>query len=82
MANRQIAFGYEIVDGDIRIVEREVEIIRNVYALYIQGLSLVEIANRLNVLPISYANDGRAWDKHMVKRMLENHKYRGIRDTL
>lgn len=77
MAYRQIAFGYEIVYGDIKIVEREVEIIRNVYALYIQGLSLVEIANRLNVLPISYANDGRAWDKHMVKRMLENPKYKG-----
>ena len=77
MANRYIPFGYEIIDGFIKIVEREAEVVRNVYALYIQGLSLIEIANRLNMLTISYANDGRAWDKHIVKRMLENPKYKG-----
>lgn len=77
MANRLIPFGYEIVDGDIRIVKREEDVVRNVYALYIQGLTLLEIASRLNMLPISYANDGRAWDKHIVKRMLDNPKYKG-----
>ena len=52
MANRYIPFGYEIIDGLIKIVERETEVVRSVYALYIQGLSLIEIANRLNMLPI------------------------------
>ena len=77
MANRYIPFGYEIRDGVICIVERETEVVQSVYALYIQGMSLLAIAERLNMLPITYASDGRAWDKHMVKRILENPKYKG-----
>lgn len=77
MANRYIPFGYDVTDGEVRIVERESEIVKNVYALYIQGLTLIEIADRLNMLTISYASDGRAWDKNIVKRMLENKKYVG-----
>ena len=77
MANRYIPFGYEICDGVICIVEREAEVVQSIYALYIQGMSLLEISERLNMLPITYASDGRAWDKHMVKRILENPKYKG-----
>lgn len=77
MANRYVPFGYEVIDGVTCIVEREAEVVRNVYALYIQGLSLIKIAGRLNMLSITYASDGREWDKHMVKRMLENPKYIG-----
>lgn len=77
MANRYVAFGYEIRDAEICIVERESEVVKNVYAMYIQGMSLLLISERLNMLPITYASDGRAWDKNMVKRILENPKYRG-----
>ena len=41
MANRYIPFGYEIRDGVICIVERETEVVQSVYALYIQGMSLL-----------------------------------------
>ena len=72
---RYIPFGYEIFDGEIKIIEREAEVVRNVYSLYVQGLSLKDISERLNQIPITYAGDGRAWDKNIVKRMLENPKY-------
>ena len=72
-----MAFGYEIIDGAVCIIEREAEVVRNIYSLYIQGLSLNNIADRLNLLPISYADDGRAWNKNIVKRILENPKYTG-----
>lgn len=77
MANKYIPFGYEISDGEIKIVEREAEVVRNVYSLYVQGCSLKNISERLNLLTITYAGDGRVWDKNMVKRMLENTKYTG-----
>ncbi len=77
--SRYIPFGYEILDAEIKIIEREAEVVRNVYSLYVQGLSFRTISERLNKIPITYAGDGRAWDKHMVKRMLENPKYTGAK---
>lgn len=77
MANRYIPFGYEIIDAEIVIIEREAEVVRNVFSLYVQGNSLKSISDRLNLLPVSYAGDGRLWDKNIVKRILENKKYIG-----
>lgn len=77
MANRYIPFGYEIADGEFQVVEREAETVRSVYSLYVQGLSMKSIMERLNQLGITYNADGRAWDKNMVKRLLENRKYMG-----
>ena len=78
MAIRYIPFGYEISDGEVKT--REAEVVKNIFSLYIQGKSLKTIAERLNLLPISYAGDGRAWDKNIVKRILDNPKYAGGKD--
>ena len=80
MANRYIPFGYEIIDAEVVTIEREAEVVRNVFSLYVQGNSLKNISDRLNMLPISYAGDGRQWDKNIVKRILENKKYVGDKD--
>lgn len=47
MANRYIPFGYEIVDAQVVIIEREAEVVRNVFSLYVQGNSLKTISERL-----------------------------------
>ena len=78
--NRYIPFGYEISNAEISVIEREAEVVRGIYSLYVQGMSLRTISERLNLLPITYAGDGRAWDKHMIKRILENPKYTGCND--
>jgi len=80
MANKYIPFGYEVSNGTTIIVEREAEVVRNIYSLYVQGCSLKNISERLNLLTISYAGDGRAWDKNMVKRILENPRYTGEKE--
>ena len=77
MANRYMPFGYEISDGEIRLIEREAQLVKNIFSLYVQGESLKSIQERLNAVGISYADDDRAWDKNMVKRILENKKYIG-----
>ena len=76
MAIRFIPFGYEIFDAKIKVIEEEAEIVRNIFGLYVQGMSLKEISDRLNLLPIKYA-EGKRWDKNNVKRILENPKYTG-----
>ncbi len=77
MANRYIAFGYEITEGKIAVIETEREIVANIYGMYINGHPFSEISNRLNQAGVSYNNDGRNWNKNMVKRILENKKYLG-----
>lgn len=77
MPNKYIPFGYEIADGEIQIIEEEAEIVRSIFSLYIQGGTLKSISERLNLTGFSYANDGRIWDKNIVKRILENKKYIG-----
>lgn len=76
MAMRYIPFGYEISDAEIKVIEKEAEVIKNIFGLYVQGLSLQIISERLNLLPILYA-EGRTWNKNIVKRILENPKYTG-----
>ena len=39
MAIRYIPFGYEISDGEVKTVEREAEVVKNIFSLYIQGKS-------------------------------------------
>jgi len=77
MANRYVAFGYEITDGKLTIIEKEREVVENIFAMYINKLSYIEIADRMNEGRVSYNNDGRQWNKNMVKRLLENEKYIG-----
>lgn len=76
---RYIPFGYEISDAEVKVIEKEAEVIRNIFGLYVQGLSLQIISERLNLLPISYA-EGRTWNKNIVKRILENPKYTGDKE--
>mgnify|MGYP001091436197 CR=1 FL=1 len=45
--------------------------------MYINQKSLSEIAARMNTAGVSYNNDGRNWNKNIVKRIIENRKYLG-----
>ena len=77
MPNRYVAFGYEITGGKIAVIESEKVIVENIFGLYINQKPLSEIANRMNLAGISYNNDGRSWNKNIVKRIIENRKYLG-----
>lgn len=80
MANRFVPFGYEISNGEIRVVNKEAEVVRNIFTLYVQGQSLRTISERLNMISVTYAGDGRKWDKNIVKRILDNRRYAGMNE--
>ena len=77
MANRYVAFGYEITDGQFSVIESEKTIVQNIFGLYLNGKSFNEISTRMNDAGVSYNNDGRQWNKNIIKRIMENRRYIG-----
>lgn len=71
--NRKIPFGYMMQNGEITTNPMEVLAVVTIFRSYLNGESLVDIAKAMEV---PY-NEGIAWNKNMVKRIIENEKYLG-----
>lgn len=74
---RKLPFGYEMQRGKIRLQEQEAAVVRDIYAAYGDGASYRQITERLNILPVPYCEQGKAWNKNMVARILCNQVYTG-----
>lgn len=77
MTNRKILYGYQIHDGALAIVPEEQQVIRMVFTLYNAGASYQNISNALNRQNIPFSPEAPLWNKHKVKRVLENARYIG-----
>lgn len=77
MTNRKQLYGYCIRNGARTIVPEEAGTVSRVFTLYIQGLSYQAIADTLNEDRIPYSLEVPIWDRHKIKRMLENPRYTG-----
>lgn len=75
--NRYLPFGYRLENGEIVIFPSEAECVKSAYASYADGISYATIAVTLQATGIRYHPDTPLWNKHMVKRMLENKRYIG-----
>ena len=75
--NRYLPFGYHIQNGVLCIHEAEAAVVRQVFEDYQTGMSYRRIAERLTAKGIPYMENRTDWNKHMVKRMLENLRYCG-----
>jgi hypothetical protein len=75
--NRYLPFGYHIQNGALCIHEAEALVVRQVFDDYQAGISYRRIAERLTTQGIPYMENRTDWNKHMVKRMLENSRYCG-----
>ncbi len=74
---RKIPFGYRMKNGEIAPHPEEAEAVAFIYDSYIQGESYLRIAAAMGELGIRYHEATPVWNKHMVKRMLENPVYTG-----
>ncbi len=74
LKNRNIPFGYCMVNGQYAINENEAEAVRKIFADYMGGKSLKTIAAEMK---IPYNSNKTVWNKNMVCRVLENSKYLG-----
>ena len=71
--NRKFPFGYMMQNGEITTNPKEVLALLTIFQSYLNGDSLAEIAKSMDV-PYS---EGAVWNKHMVKRIIQNEKYLG-----
>ena len=75
--NRYLPFGYHIQNGALCIHEAEAAVVRQAFEDYKAGISYRQIAESLTTQGIPYMENRTDWNKHMVKRMLENSRYCG-----
>lgn len=78
MKNRKILYGYQIQRGEFVIQPQEAIVAKRITTLYIDGLSYQKIADTLNGGSISFSAEVPLWNKHKVKRLLENPRYTGV----
>lgn len=72
--------GYTCVDGEIVIVPEQAEVVRKIFELYLQGLTLGQIKMYLESMDIKTVTGKGIWDTTTIQKMLKNEKYKG--DTL
>lgn len=74
---RKIPFGYTIQGGVLTTSPTEADVVKNIYTLYLNGLSYSKIAEEMMRRGVHYHAHTVEWNKHMVKRIIENQKYLG-----
>lgn len=72
--NRNIPFGYMMRGGKYLAEPSESEAVRQIFEMYLNGMSLKSIAAEMTV---PYNKDKVLWNKNMVSRILENKRYTG-----
>ena len=72
MYNRRILYGYLIQNGELTVKADEAATVKRVFNDYLEGLSYQAIAEMLNEEKIPYSPEVAEWNKHKVKRLLEN----------
>ncbi len=77
MIKRRLLYGYEIQNGEQKICVREADTVKRIFQLYLSEMSYREIADMLNCEHVLYSIESPRWDKHKIKRMLENPRYIG-----
>ena len=74
---RKIPFGYMIQNGETIICPVEADAVRSIFQRYLAGISYAKIAEEMSQGSIPYHQHTSTWNKHMVKRILENGRYLG-----
>lgn len=77
MTNRKNLYGYRIENGELAVVLQEAVTVGRIADLYIAGASYQAIADNLNKSGTQFSQEAPLWNKHKVKRLLENPRYIG-----
>ena len=77
MKNRTLPYGYCRKDGVIVIEPQESKVLKQIYAAYLDGSSMLTIAEQLNREKIEYRDGVTGWNKGRLKHLIDNAKYLG-----
>lgn len=70
-------FGYDLINGKLQINEKEADIIREIFNLYLQGKGIHAIAEILNERKIKKRYTDNKWDHYNILYILNNERYMG-----
>ncbi len=74
---RKTPFGYMVRNGETVPCPKEADAVRSIFSRYLAGTSYTKIAEEMSKGDTSYHQHTNQWNKHMVKRILENGRYLG-----
>ena len=77
MTNRKNLYGYHMENGELAIVPQEAQTVKRIATMYIAGASYQAVADSLNKDGTPFSLEAPMWNKHKVKRLLENPRYTG-----
>lgn len=77
MKNRNIPFGYKFEDGKIVINPDEQNTLQRICSEYLDGRSLLQIANRLESDKVEFAPGTIKWNKARIMRIVDDDRYLG-----
>lgn len=80
MKNRNIPFGYCYVNGTVACHPQESTVVVDIFRAYLNGQSLLTIAEALNEKKIEYMAGIIGWNKARLKRIIEDERYLGKRE--
>lgn len=70
-------FGYKSNRGELIIIEEEAKIVREIFAMYLQGFSINNIRQNLKERGIKTRRGSIDWNPSTLRGMLSNEKYTG-----
>lgn len=79
MKIRNLPYGYQYENGVITINQKETETVKEIFNEYLNGKSLLKIAERLNAEHIEYMPGVYGWNKSRIKRLIEDERYLGVK---
>ena len=77
MKTRNIPFGYRMENGKIGLHPTESQAIKDIFLDYLDGQSLLKIAQSLNERQVEYMVGATGWNKARLKRIIEDKRYIG-----
>lgn len=77
MKNRNIPFGYQYQKGGVMLHPTESAVLKQIIQSYLDGRSLLNIAEELNADQIEYLPGIIGWNKARIMHLLEDKRYLG-----
>lgn len=77
MKTRNIPFGYTMENGKIIFHPTESQAVQDIFSDYLDGQSLLKIAQSLNERQVEYLSGTTGWNKARLKRIIEDKRYIG-----
>lgn len=71
------AYGFQMCDGQLVPKENEMEVVRRIFELYLQGIGTQNIARMLNEEGIPRRNGNAKWHATTIQYILNNERYMG-----